>query len=113
VDTLDWDALARNRQTLAFYMGVAGLDAPARRLLASGRDPNTPFALVENGSRPEQRVVTGRLHELPEARATCTPCSLAGPADPGRGGRTGRSTALVRRRTAGLPPARRPWREAA
>lgn len=70
VDTLDWDALAQERQTLAIYMGVAGLEALRERLLAAGRNPSTPFALVENGSRPEQRVVTGTLADLPDtARA--------------------------------------------
>src|SRR5690606_37427228 len=65
LDTLDWSALAQERQTLAIYMGVAGLAGLRDRLLAGGRDPATPFALVENGSRPEQRVVCGRLAELP------------------------------------------------
>ena len=70
VDTLDWDALAQERQTLAIYMGVAGLEALRERLLAAGRAASTPFALVENGSRPEQRVVTGTLADLPDtARA--------------------------------------------
>ncbi len=66
VDVLDWDALAQERQTLAVYMGVAGLEHLRERLLAAGRDPSTPFALVENGSRPEQRVVTGTLDDLPD-----------------------------------------------
>ncbi|NLW96955.1 siroheme synthase CysG [Luteimonas wenzhouensis] len=63
-DTLDWAALARDRQTLAFYMGAARLELVQARLLAHGRAPDTPFALVENGTRPEQRVVRGRLTEL-------------------------------------------------
>ncbi|HRQ65601.1 MAG TPA: siroheme synthase CysG [Xanthomonadaceae bacterium] len=66
LDTLDWRALAEERQTLAVYMGVAGLEGLRERLLAHGRDPFTPFAIVENGSRPEQRVITGTLAELPE-----------------------------------------------
>ena len=65
LDTLDWDSLARERQTLAFYMGVAGLERIRDRLLAHGLAAATPFALVENGSRPEQRVVTGALADLP------------------------------------------------
>ncbi|WP_233233717.1 siroheme synthase CysG [Bordetella sp. LUAb4] len=69
-DTLDWPALAGATQTLAFYMGVGQLDALARRLIQHGRDPLTPFALVENGSRPQQRVLTGPLEDLPRlARA--------------------------------------------
>ncbi|MCI4568756.1 siroheme synthase CysG [Lysobacter sp. CFH 32150] len=65
-DTLDWAALAQERQTLAFYMGVAGLEKIRDRLIAHGRAPGTPFAIVENGSRPEQRVIVGTLAELPE-----------------------------------------------
>lgn len=62
----DWAALARPRQTLAFYMGVAGLARLRDMLVAHGRAPSTPFALVENGSRPGQRVIAGALGELPE-----------------------------------------------
>ncbi|UYK77779.1 uroporphyrinogen-III C-methyltransferase [Xanthomonas sacchari] len=70
LDTLDWTALAQERQTLAVYMGVAGLDTVRTRLLAAGRAAGTPFALVENGSRAEQRVVRGTLADLPDtARA--------------------------------------------
>lgn len=70
VDTLDWPSLAAERQTLAVYMGVSALEALRTRLLEHGRATDTPFALVENGSHPNQRVVTGTLAELPErARA--------------------------------------------
>ncbi|NJC38880.1 uroporphyrin-III C-methyltransferase/precorrin-2 dehydrogenase/sirohydrochlorin ferrochelatase [Xanthomonas arboricola] len=64
LDTLDWQALGQERQTLAFYMGVAGLESIQQRLLQAGRAPTTPFALVENGSRPQQRVITGTLASL-------------------------------------------------
>ena len=66
VDTLDWDALAQERQTLAIYMGVNGLEKIRESLLLAGMDPQLPFALVENGSRPQQRVITGTLAALPE-----------------------------------------------
>lgn len=69
LDTLDWRALAQEKQTLAVYMGVAGLAGFRDGLLAHGRDGDTPFALVENGSRPGQRVVTGTLAELPALAA--------------------------------------------
>jgi uroporphyrin-III C-methyltransferase/precorrin-2 dehydrogenase/sirohydrochlorin ferrochelatase len=66
----DWSALAKERQTLAIYMGVAGLDELRRELLARGRDPGTPFALVENGSRRDQRVIVGTLAEIVERART-------------------------------------------
>ena len=68
-DTLDWAALAQERQTLAVYMGVAGLAELQRSLIEHGRAAATPFALIENGSRAEQRVVTGTLANLAERAA--------------------------------------------
>ncbi|WDS35782.1 siroheme synthase CysG [Pseudoxanthomonas sp.] len=66
LDTLDWQALAQERQTLAVYMGVAGLETFRDKLIAAGRTPHIPFALVENGSRRTQRVITGTLADLPQ-----------------------------------------------
>ena len=63
-DRTDWAALAQERQTLAFYMGVSRLELVQSQLIAHGRAPDTPFALIENGSRPAQRVVHGRLTDL-------------------------------------------------
>jgi uroporphyrin-III C-methyltransferase/precorrin-2 dehydrogenase/sirohydrochlorin ferrochelatase len=65
-DGLDWAVLAQERQTLAFYMGVSGLERIRDTLVAHGRSPSTPFAIIENGTRPEQRVVLGTLADLPE-----------------------------------------------
>ncbi|WP_405230195.1 siroheme synthase CysG [Lentisalinibacter sediminis] len=64
IDRLDWPSLARDRQTLAFYMGVGRLGAIRARLLQHGRAPATPVAIVENGSLPGQRVLRGTLTEL-------------------------------------------------
>lgn len=64
IDRLDWPALAADRQTLAFYMSVARLELIQAQLIAHGRSPATPIALVENGSRPDQRVMVGELGEL-------------------------------------------------
>lgn len=79
LDTLDWRALAQERQTLAVYMGVSGLPELRAHLLACGRRADTPFALIENGARVEQRVVIGTLANLPEravAHAVHSPALL-------------------------------------
>ncbi|ATE70997.1 siroheme synthase CysG [Lysobacter capsici] len=65
-DALDWQSLAQEKQTLAVYMGVSGLDVLRDKLIEHGRSASTPFALIENGSRREQRVVTGTLADLAE-----------------------------------------------
>jgi uroporphyrin-III C-methyltransferase/precorrin-2 dehydrogenase/sirohydrochlorin ferrochelatase len=66
IDTLDWQALARERQTLAVYMGVAQLSLFRDRLLQHGRAPSTPIALIERGTQRNQRVISGVLRDLPE-----------------------------------------------
>src|SRR5699024_1560557 len=64
IDRLDWQALAQDRQTLAFYMSVGQLAHIESSLLEYGRNPNTPVAIVENGTRVNQRVLVGKLSEL-------------------------------------------------
>lgn len=64
LDTLDWQALAQPRQTLVFYMGVAALEHIQQQLGDAGLPASTPFALIENGSRANQRVLTGTLQQL-------------------------------------------------
>ena len=62
---LDWKALAQPRQTLVVYMGVHGLGAICEGLVANGLPADTPAALVEKATLPEQRVVEGTLASLP------------------------------------------------
>jgi uroporphyrin-III C-methyltransferase/precorrin-2 dehydrogenase/sirohydrochlorin ferrochelatase len=65
VPDLDWAALARPAQTVVVFMGVDTAPAIAERLIAAGRSPRTPIAVVENGTRPEEVRVYGELSELP------------------------------------------------
>jgi uroporphyrin-III C-methyltransferase / precorrin-2 dehydrogenase / sirohydrochlorin ferrochelatase len=68
MDTLDWASLARERQTLAFYMGVAALGAIGGSALQHGRGmPSTPVAIIENASSSHQRVTLATVAELDEA----------------------------------------------
>ncbi len=60
----DWTRLAAPNHTLAIYMGVDRAGETATRLIAAGRSPATPVAVVENGNRPDERVLTGRLDGL-------------------------------------------------
>jgi uroporphyrin-III C-methyltransferase len=63
---LDWQALARPNQTVVVYMGVGTADVIAARLISAGRDPVTPIAVVENGTRPNEIAAFGSLGNLPE-----------------------------------------------
>jgi len=61
---LDWNALASDAGTLAIYMGRAAAPQIARRLMAAGRDPATPVMVAVNVSRPDERLLRGRLDAL-------------------------------------------------
>lgn len=62
---LDWPLLARPRQTVVFYMGVATLPTICAQLQAHGLPGRTPAAIVERATMPDQRCITGTLDTLP------------------------------------------------
>lgn len=59
--TVDWDALARLGGTLVLLMAVGRLEAVCVALLAGGRDPATPLAVVEQATLPGQRTIVSTL----------------------------------------------------
>ncbi|NRQ48653.1 uroporphyrinogen-III C-methyltransferase [Aeromicrobium sp. YC3-14] len=59
--TLDYTALARSGSTIVVLMGVRTLGAICAALVAGGLDPDTPAAVVADGSLPSQRVVRATL----------------------------------------------------
>lgn len=62
---LDWDALARPKQTIVVYMGLHGLATLCSELIAHGLPGTTPVAIVQQGTTKNQRVITGTLATLP------------------------------------------------
>jgi uroporphyrinogen III methyltransferase/synthase len=64
---LDWAGIARGAYTLVFLMALTNLKAVAERLVAEGRAAETPAAVIERGTTPGQRVITGTLADI-EAR---------------------------------------------
>ena len=63
---LDWPALARPRQTVVVYMGLLCLPILCAKLIEHGQSPDLPAAVVQQGTAPTQRVVTGTLATLPD-----------------------------------------------
>ncbi|GLR72586.1 siroheme synthase CysG [Agaribacter marinus] len=61
---LNWKTLAQPNQTIVFYMGLTGLNIICRSLIAHGLDEETPIALVENATRANQNIVTGKLSDI-------------------------------------------------
>ncbi len=63
---LDWDLLARPKQTIVVYMGLQGLEMLCSQLIAHGLPETTPIAIVQQGTTQNQRVVSGTLSTLPQ-----------------------------------------------
>jgi len=61
---LNWAALAAFPGTLVFYMGVRALPVVAAALVEHGRASTEPAAVVERGTLPGQRTVTGPLGQI-------------------------------------------------
>ncbi len=107
---LDWEALARFPGTLVMYMGVRRLEAIAARLLSAGRSGVEPAAVIERGTFPDQRVITGTLQTIASVaaeRAVRAPAlTVFGPVAAlgerlewfGKGPLAGRSVAVTRAR---------------
>jgi uroporphyrinogen III methyltransferase/synthase len=64
--SIRWDKLATATETLIFYMGVSNLPYIREQLIANGRDPKTPVALIRWGTRPEQETLIGELENIVE-----------------------------------------------
>ncbi|MBU1740473.1 MAG: uroporphyrinogen-III C-methyltransferase, partial [Proteobacteria bacterium] len=75
---VDWRALAWDKQTLCFFMGVGNLPRITAKLIKHGRDPATPVAVIRQGTTPQQRTLTGALAEIATKveRAKLTPPAI-------------------------------------
>ena len=75
---LDWEMLARPRQTVVVYMGLTGIDYLCLKLVEHGLPASTPAAVVQQGTTRNQKVLTGTLDTLAEVTraAKLTPPTL-------------------------------------
>jgi uroporphyrin-III C-methyltransferase/precorrin-2 dehydrogenase/sirohydrochlorin ferrochelatase len=74
---VDWRALARLRGTVCVLMGLGNLPAIVDVLLRYGREPDTPVAVIREGTTDHQEVVRGTLAVIVDAVAAA---SLRSPA---------------------------------
>ncbi|MFV0368538.1 MAG: siroheme synthase CysG [Hyphomicrobiaceae bacterium] len=62
----EWVSLLQPGQTVVIYMGLAYLGELTGDFIANGADPTLPVAIIENGTRPNQKVATGTLANIAE-----------------------------------------------
>jgi len=60
----NWAGLAGAGRTLVIYMGLATAQDIAEKLMNDGLSPATPVAVIENATRPDQRVLRSLLADL-------------------------------------------------
>lgn len=64
---LDWEAIAKGSPVIVVYMALRHLDRIAARLIAAGRAPSEPVAVVSRATLPDQRVIETTLEQAAEA----------------------------------------------
>jgi uroporphyrin-III C-methyltransferase len=101
-DDLDYEQLAGTPGTLVVFMGLRRLGQLTDGLIAAGRDPQTPAAVVSKGTRSDERTEFGNLANIAD-RA----CELESPALLVVGDVVSVGRRLVAARRRGLQPARR------
>ncbi|MEJ2285365.1 MAG: uroporphyrinogen-III C-methyltransferase [Desulfobacterales bacterium] len=62
--SIEWESLAGGIGTLVFFMGVKNLPDITQKLIANGKSPETPVALIRWGTTPAQKTVTGNLDNI-------------------------------------------------
>jgi uroporphyrin-III C-methyltransferase len=60
-DSVDWAALAKGAPVLVIYMALKHIEQIAQRLIASGRQPDEPVAIISKATMAEQRVLETTL----------------------------------------------------
>lgn len=62
---VEWHKLARLKNTtLIIYMGASRIGKICDELMKHGMDPATPCGVIENGTLPKQRTITGRIDSI-------------------------------------------------
>ena len=62
--SIHWQHLAQGIDTLVFLMGVQNLSEIVENLLFQGRPPDTPVAVIQQGTYATQKTVTGTLQDI-------------------------------------------------
>jgi len=59
-----WELLAKSVDTIVIMMGLSRIDTICGQLIAGGMDKKTPVAVVENGTTPRHRMVSGDVSDI-------------------------------------------------
>lgn len=62
--TVNWKGLAKSVDTIVIMMGLSRLDIISKKLISGGLDKKTPVAVIQDGTTPRHRMITGNLSDI-------------------------------------------------
>ena len=65
-EAVKWKRLAKSVDTIVIMMGLSRIDVICKQLIAGGMDKNTPVAVIQNGTTPKHKLVTGTVSNIAE-----------------------------------------------
>jgi len=63
-EVVKWKRLAKSVDTIVIMMGLSRIDIICKQLVAGGLDKNTPVAVIQNGTTPQQKMIKGNLSNI-------------------------------------------------
>jgi len=63
-EAVKWKRLAKSVDTIVIMMGLSRIDVICKHLIAGGMDKRTPVAVIQNGTTPKQKMVTGTVSNI-------------------------------------------------
>ena len=63
-ESIKWKGLAKSVDTIVIMMGLSRLEIICKQLIAGGMEPETPVAVIQNGTTPQQRMIIGTLSNI-------------------------------------------------
>ena len=63
-EAVKWKRLAKSVDTIVIMMGLSRIDIICKQLIAGGIDKNTPVAVIQNGTTPQQKMVKGNVSNI-------------------------------------------------
>ena len=63
-EAVKWKRLAKSVDTIVIMMGLSRIDIICKQLIQGGMDKKTPVAVIQNGTTPQQKTITGNLSNI-------------------------------------------------
>lgn len=63
-ESVKWKRLAKSVDTIVIMMGLSRIDVICEQLVAGGMDSQTPVAVIQNGTTPQQKMIIGNVSNI-------------------------------------------------